>query len=164
MKTIIYTLTLLILSTSIKGQNYIKQDESGRYVYKGIEELQGVSKTQLYTKTLEYLAQRYNSANDVIQHKDPDAGKVIVKGNFATSLFSKKGHIRHTLTIDFKEGKFRFNYSSFIYSASGTSDMYFDSKKFYYKKKLLAEAEMNAVSFVNGLKNYLKSSDSDDDW
>ena len=43
-------------------------------------EVPGFSQKQIYTRTLEWMTKTYVSANEVIQLKDPDHGKLIGRG------------------------------------------------------------------------------------
>lgn len=51
-----------------------------------IQVMNGMTKDELYKKSLSWVARNYNSANDVIQLKDQENGQIICKG-LALPLF-----------------------------------------------------------------------------
>jgi hypothetical protein len=79
-----------------------------------IKEFPGLSKTDLYTRSLDWVARSFKSANDVIQLKDPENGRIIGQGlgsaTFDLGLF--KRHFRYTMIIDVKDGKMRVSYEN----------------------------------------------------
>jgi hypothetical protein len=69
----------------------------------------------------EWIALTHKSANGVFQMADKEASKIIVKGNFPTGMFMKKGWIGHTLTFEFKDGRLRYTYFNFNYYSPGSA-------------------------------------------
>lgn len=135
------------------------------YQSKIVIQIDSLKKDQLYSKTKEWLALYYKSANDAIQLADKESSKIIVKGNFSTNLFMKEGWIGHTLVIDFKDGKIRCIFSDFNYSSIGSGKIAFESNSLGFKKKIFTETEDNIKSFVENLKAYLLQNDiKKDDW
>lgn len=123
MKHFFIILSLTLFSTTVFSQSkeQIEKIESYKDLYtiekgevvfsKVIEDIPG-TKDEIYARALSYFAIAYNSANDVIQMKDKDAGTVIGKGIF--TVYKKENMIsfeeykcNHTLRIDAKEGRAR---------------------------------------------------------
>lgn len=48
--------------------------------YTGVVEATDATKAQLYARALEWMARAYQSANDAVQLKDPEQGKLVAKG------------------------------------------------------------------------------------
>lgn len=73
-------------------------------------------KAQLYSYSLEWVAKKWKSANDVIQNKDPEAGVIVVKGGLttvpSTMGIPAKGITLTTLTIRVKDGKAKMEFES----------------------------------------------------
>lgn len=69
------------------------------------------SKDQLYSLTKTFIAEKWNSANDVVQNDDKDGGVIILKG----------------LTNKFHQ-KYLMNYHEFVYQY--TIKFYFKDKKY----------------------------------
>ena len=100
----------------------------------------------------------------MIQFKDDESGKIIVKGNFSTSLFMKQGFIKHTLVLEFKDNKFRYNYSDFSYYSAGSGEMNFESSM-AFKSKILSITESDIDLSIADLTKYIqKVSKSNDNW
>ena len=123
-----------------------------------------VKKDQLFSKAKEWIALNYKSANDVIQLVDKETSKIILKGNFSTSLFLKQGWIGHTLVLDFKDGKFRYSYTDFNYYSPGSGSMSFESSMMS-KKKVIKTTEENIESSILSLNKYLMAqSKTNNNW
>ncbi|RFM31602.1 DUF4468 domain-containing protein [Chitinophaga silvisoli] len=117
----------------------------------------------LYSRALQWVALNYKSANDVIQYKDAEVRKIIIKGNFPIFMFLKDGWIRHTLTLEFKDGRYRYIFSNFVYYSSGTGDMPFENK-LMSKNKLLAVTNEKISNSINSIDAYLKKKNQEDNW
>jgi len=82
--------------------------------YEGVVEVPGASKDQLYDRALEWMAKTYQSANDVVQIKDKEQGKLLAKGGIL--LFNDKvpaGYVVHTQTIYVKDGRYKYLLTGF---------------------------------------------------
>lgn len=155
---ILFAITpILVLSQEIKVN-----EESEKYEYQQIIELEGKSKNELFDKTKEWIALNYKSAHDVVQYESKENGKIIAKGNFVSSMFGKKGWVRHTVIFDFKDNKMRVTYTDFSYYSSGSGDMPFEQKMFS-KKKLIKNTKKNILKSIGFLKNHI-SANTDNDW
>jgi hypothetical protein len=159
------SLLLLTLITGVSFGQIIKLDSlSGKYQSQGIIKMDTLKKDFLYSKTKEWIALNYKSANDVIQLADKENYKIIAKGNFKTSMFMKEGWIAHTLVLDFKDGKIRYSYSDFSYYSPGSGTLSFEGS-LMAKKKILRETEQHIESSVEGIKEYiLQNATMTDDW
>ena len=68
-------LSLLILSfENSNSQNPLKFEQVFNY--------DGKTKDEIFSKTMLWVAEKYNSANDVVQLSDKDAGNIIVKAMY----------------------------------------------------------------------------------
>lgn len=56
--------------------------------YTGVIEAPNATKAQLYARGLEWMAKTYQSANDAVQLKDAEQGKLVAKGFMAVNLGS----------------------------------------------------------------------------
>jgi len=90
-------------------------------VFKVIDSVKG-NQNQLYIKAYQWMANTFNSAKEVIQMQDKEAGKLIGKGIMKTptakdGLGSKIGDdiVYYTISIDVKDGKYRCVLSDFIH-------------------------------------------------
>ncbi len=71
-----------------------------------------MSKGQLFDKSLMWAAQTYGSANDVIQYKDRNTGKIIGKGIGKAYLNLYDRGFSYTFNIDTKDKKVRLSFSN----------------------------------------------------
>ncbi len=165
MKTLLTGIFLVfILPKVLLGQGLKIDEETGKYTKQATVEIDSMAKGQIFKKAVEWIALNYKSANDAIQLKDEETGRIILKGNFSTGLFMKQGWIKHTLVLEFKDNKFRYTYSDFSYYSSGSGEMLFE-KSIMSKNKVLAETETNIDKSVFSLKEYiLKSKKAKDNW
>jgi len=117
----------------------------------------------LYSRAMEWVALNYKSAKDVVQYANADGRKIIVKGNFPIFMFLKDGWIKHTLTLEFKDGRYRYLYNNLSYYSPGTGDMPLESN-IMSKKKLLARTNQEIVSSIESIDAYLKATPKKDNW
>ncbi|TDE07733.1 DUF4468 domain-containing protein [Flavobacterium sandaracinum] len=162
----LFTLCLFaVFSINTFGQNIVKDSISQKYEAHQIIELESLKADVIYTKTKEWIALNYKSAQDVIQLADKESLKIIVKGNFNSTLFMKQGSISHTLVLDFKDGRMRYTYSDFSYYSSGSGSMAFESKNLGFKKSIIKSTEKDLKTSIESLKKYiLQNTNNNNDW
>lgn len=153
----------IFISITSNAQNIDINPDTGTYQTQGVIEVEGLQKDKIYQKSLEWIALNYRSADDVIQFKNQDAGKIIAKGSFISNRFGKKGWIRHILVLDFKDGRYRYTFSDFAYYSPGSGELPFETKM-VSKKKIIADTENDVSSTLNSLTDYLKKTEGNDDW
>jgi hypothetical protein len=157
--------SFLLLSATTFGQNIKLDSLSGKYQSEGIVHVDSLTKENLFTKAQEWIALNYKSGKDVIQLADKDNAKIILKGNFTTSMFMKEGYIGHTLIMEFKDGRFRYTYTDFSYESAGSGKMNFESKNMGFKKKIISKTEQNIVTSIESIKKYMvQNSKKNNDW
>ena len=104
-------------------------------------EVEGKSKDEIHSIINQWVAENYNSANNVIQMNDKEAGTIIVKG--VTDITTKnligkailknnsyvteyvESPIKYTLTINIRDGKYRLildTVNNYDLSTEGISD------------------------------------------
>lgn len=79
-----------------------------------------MSSKDLFSKALNFITLNFRSANNVIQLKDEENGKIICKGN--TSFSNNRpeyvdGVINFTLQISVKNGKYKYDFTDFVHEA-----------------------------------------------
>jgi hypothetical protein len=74
----------------------------------------GVTKDDIFDRTLRWTAQNFRSAKDVIDYQDKPSGTIIAKGIIPNVDYGAmvKGDLHFTLTIDCRDGKARYNYTN----------------------------------------------------
>lgn len=147
------------------GQTIEKDKETGLYATSGVIQVDSLAKDALYSKALEWISLNYKSAKDVIQYSSKEEGKIICKGNFMTSMFLKEGWIEHTMTLEFKDNRFRYTFTNFSYYSSGSGRVAFEGAMMS-KKKIIATTEEKIKNNLDDLTAYFKkaSSGKSDKW
>ena len=90
--------------------------ETNLITYTKVVDITGVSKDELFKRGLDWCNSFYKNPADVIREKDLPSGIIICKHRFKISNpYDKKagvatdaGMIQYTLTIDFKDEKYRY--------------------------------------------------------
>lgn len=125
MKKILILFSLIIISLTTNAQNPIKVDT--------IITIDNISKDDMFVKASTWIAQKYNSAQDVIQYSDKEAGVIICKGVFhhefgSRGLYSQfYGYIDYTLSIKFKDEKFRITIDNFTHRSDDPNNPFFSN-------------------------------------
>jgi hypothetical protein len=113
---LILSLVLAFISGKVNAQSSLPIDEDTKLItYTKVVEVTGTSKTDLYNRGFAWANKFYKNPADVIREKDAVAGKMVCKARFKlmnepdkSGLQTNAGDVMYTLTIDFKEGKFRY--------------------------------------------------------
>ena len=105
-------LSLLILSfENSNSQNPLKFEQ--------VFNSEGKTKDEMFSKAMLWVAEHYNSANDVVQLSDKDAGNIIVKAMYnhrygkAMYYGNSWGDISYTLSIQFRDDKYKISVGPF---------------------------------------------------
>lgn len=108
LKILIALSTLGFLACSNTGPRSSLEAGEGQWEY--IEE-HATTKDSAFVKTIEWIAVNYNSANDVIQLQDKEAGKIVVKGAapFVNVIYNE--HVSYTLAMTIKDQKMKFEFT-----------------------------------------------------
>jgi uncharacterized protein with TBP-like fold DUF4468 len=83
-----------------------------------------LSSNELYLRARAWFAESYRSAQDVIQMDDKENGKIIGKGNikYTSRIFAgsggTKGWIRYTISIQVKNGRYKYEISDFYHEGN----------------------------------------------
>lgn len=117
-----------------------------------IVELPGHSKTEIYNDSIEWFARSYNSANNVVQLKDPEVGKIIGRGSgYIDFGLGTGGYYSYTIIVDIQEERMRIRYEN-INSDSMNMD--------YWWKNISENLELHTESLINSVS----AKEADDIW
>ncbi len=90
-------------------------DEETKIVnYKGVVELSGVTKDELYQRALNFFKSYYKNSSQVIQNADAGSGKIEGKAQFTTQKTLKNGvkaqadMVKYSISIMVKDGKYKY--------------------------------------------------------
>lgn len=115
MKKVLISSIICILFFHAKSQEPL--------AFSKVIEAENKNKTELFIKINDWFAVNYNSANDVIQMADKEAGIIVGKGNMDYSLgkftyICYDGILNYTVKVQFKDNRFKVDISNFIHSVN----------------------------------------------
>ena len=175
MKKLLFTYVFL-LSASLFAQKPLEYDS--------IIEVEGITKNDIYVQVNDWLATTFNSANDVIQMADKDAGKFIVKGevsySYGKSMYNcTDGVLSFTIKVSARDNKFRFILTQISHKSGGNPDCEFgiitDAELFKikgsgkkWKNKIWLDIKSKSAdlhkNLLSSITDKVKKFDKDEDW
>jgi hypothetical protein len=121
MKLILGIIIMVMTSSISFGQDYELEEKT----VIGIFEIEGKNKSELFSSINKWISINYNSAQNVIQMNDKEAGTIIIKGinevvykNTMKSIYPKNKYIpeysttkfNHLIEINIKDNRYRVVY------------------------------------------------------
>jgi len=123
MKKVLLLVVMAVFSVSnLFSQNVVLPVDSvtGEISFKDIIKVDSVSSSELYIRARQWVATTFVSAKDVIQMDDKQSGTIIVKAmtDVRTTFMVKSpcGVVTYTLTINVKDGKYKYLFSNLWHS------------------------------------------------
>jgi len=121
------------------------------------------TKAELYDRAMAWIIKFYPNPTGMIQSKDPETGEIIGKAQFKISSKDKKGvesfdgMVAYTLTLSFKDGKFKYEISRIHWKQASYYDVskWMDTKDQYYKESYQGYIQQTNTYF-DTLKDDLK--------
>ncbi len=163
-------------SSFASGVDSLLQLRNDLYTIEEIIKVDSISKTELYSRILKWVALNYNSSNEVLQLKDSIVGEVIGKGlTKSTCHFSKITKpitIEYTFDILCKDNRIKVTYNRFVVTIhnniNGIDYPYTNSLELYdMKEKDLLRVHKSIKSSISqsliSLKNDLSKS-KEEEW
>lgn len=150
--------------------------------YTGVVKVQG-NKDELYSRAREWFAKAYNSSLNVIQMDDKEkiVGKALMQVYFkALGKDQKSGYVNYTISIYFKDNKYKYEITNFYHSgqynddgnyisAMGSCEDMMAEKKKSYKKVydyILYQVDENINNLIISLKEAMgkQATEKAKDW
>lgn len=156
------TLSILLMLVTVTSRAQLPLDpDTQKFTYAEVIEEPG-TKADLYARAREWFVHAYKSADDVIQLDDKENGQIIGKGKFSVYLSMNTRYVRHTVTIEIKDNKYRYIITSFILDwGNGIATEPFETvQKMYHKKLYTATAEA-VPDIIAGLKKQMATQKAD---
>ena len=102
-----------------------RNEETGRYEFQEVVTVEGVGADELLRRARAWAESDYRSiAKGVRQSGYKDKGRVTVRGNTSTKWMLDTVQIHHSLTIEAREGRYRYTMTDFDLEApSFTADL-----------------------------------------
>lgn len=119
MKKIILLFNSLLIAVVIftySGCASSKEATKEQMTHEYIKEYKGITKDQIFDRTMRWISQNFKSAKSVIDYQDKSSGTIIAKGIIPNVNLGGiyDANLSFTLTFDAKENKARFVYDNLI--------------------------------------------------
>jgi len=110
-------LFLLITKTAAAQQNLLSFDEHNKYIYYQVETMPGIPADTLMQRGLKFLKAAYPKTTVKQDNavKTEGVGKFLVYGGLSV-LKHEKGEIAYQLNIEYKDQKYRFWVTGFVFT------------------------------------------------
>lgn len=135
MKTFNFTTVFLLMTICLFGQKqkdvtptFPFDDETKRISYAEVVLVDSsISKNELYSRGREWFAKAYKSSTDVIQMDDKESGKIVGKAlmqvyHKALGGNYKSGYINYTISLYFKDGRYKYEVTNFHHTGQYVGD------------------------------------------
>lgn len=180
--TILFFLPTLANAQKNKGEysvpNLPVNEATGLITYEEVVEVDGMSAGSLYDKALGWANGFYNNPANVIRESDREKGLIICKSRYRLSnpadkkgVVTSAGDAMYTLTIQFREGRFRYSLSelNWMKASAYPAEQWMDESSQYYKEEFayyLIQSDMVAKETTASLKETMTTpvSEKKDDW
>jgi len=151
-----YFFPLLIICLTLFSCTPSRETSLSERTLQRVIDLPGLTQKQIYDKALEWMAKKYVSANEVIQLKDPDNGKIIGKGITDFTNYTATIPCEYSITIETKDGKCRVTCDQFI----GLWGEYKGRSPILYENHVY-EVRTNLANLIDNLSVFLKNNKPD---
>lgn len=150
MKKISLLLSVILIFGCAGGLSIIEPEGEFQRTF----EIISLSKSEIYTKSLQWIENTAIDSKEVIVFQDEEIGKIIGRGKsyIYYKPTSSNKYFKYTLTIDVKEHQVRITFSNFYSEDISGGSIMVD---YFYK----LEDKLEALSL--DLSNYLKTFDED---
>jgi hypothetical protein len=142
-----------------------------------VVDVPGATKAELYDRAMSWITKFYPNPTGMVQSKNPETGEIIGKAQFRISSKDKKGvesfdgMVAYTLTLNFKDGKFKYEISRIHWKQASYYDVskWMDTKDQYYKEVYQGYLQQTTTYFdtmKTDLKKAVKTppAKKKDDW
>lgn len=77
-----------------------------------VVEFSGMSQDEIYQSAEDWIARSFRSANDVVQLRDPENGRLVGQGTGSEVIAFYNRYFDYTMIIDIREGRMRVQYEN----------------------------------------------------
>ncbi len=165
----------LVLTSSTIGQELIMNDNTKKYYSENVVNMRSMSKDSLFERSLKWLYKEYpktgkketyinsEGKDKILTHQffDPDPNNF---WGYGSSL-----RVGFILTIEFKEERFKYNYTDFYFYSIGDGKLLFESNRFQQydlimRDRMLEETDKYLKKSIAELVAYLQNYKVNSDW
>lgn len=149
-------LSLLLIAVLMTGCVNMANYELGSSdnMFSRVVEVEGASKDELFDRAMQFVALNYVNANEVVQYRDKDAGKIIIKGvvgvQHPETFVYEKVKFSYTEVIEVKDAKARIYRYNFTYLLNGVGMR--NADKAWESRALFSATFMHLTAFESALQ------------
>lgn len=148
MKNIVFLLAFLVGCASVP----IGQATSAS----GTVDVRGASKKQIYQKALQWLTYKFVSGKAVVDYKDPDAGRIIAKGDLVIPMqVGSRAEVHVIATIDCVAGRSRIMVEATDCASVAPNGTRWPCTSMYVYPSSIEEIKASPVKFVEDFRDYM---------
>src|SRR6185437_7867015 len=121
-----FIIFIIGLTFKAKAQDFPIDPTTKKIAFVGVVPAEGMTRSALFDRALVVLHRMYKEADTKISVKDKDNGVIVVKGFTQLMEKLKSGVMNpnpqlvlYTLTISFKDGKYRYEFTDFVQNRAG---------------------------------------------
>jgi hypothetical protein len=158
---------LLLIPVLGISQEYPIDKETGKITYQVTKEIEGKGKNDLYLSALEWFATSYKDANEVIQFKDQESGKVIGRALMRLPNALSTVSLFYNITVEVKDGKYRATVTDLYFQSSPTYGFNLEDQPptMIGKKAFCQRVNIEVMTLLKGLHEEMKkAAPVDEDW
>ncbi|MBL7924935.1 MAG: DUF4468 domain-containing protein [Bacteroidia bacterium] len=179
-----HLLTLLVMALLLpvilpaQDASLPRDAKSGLISYSAVKEVAGTNSAALYQRAIGWASAFYKNPADVIRERDSSGGKIVCKARFKIAnpadkkgLVTDAGNVMYTLSIQFKDGRYRYEMTAFNWKQPS----YFACEKWMDKtsasylpvyESYLQQTTAEAIRVLNSLEKALSTAaaENKDDW
>ena len=178
MRKAIIILVIILTTIAVNAQT-ISEIPKKNLSFEKVIQTENINKTDLFISVNEWFATSYNSANDVIQMSDKEAGKIIGKGVMNCNMdgnSSYDGKINYTINVAIKDNRYKVILSNFTHTGKGISLGLITNEEIYstkgmlkkYNNKAWKDIKLMIEDYCNNIftdiSKKANNSNTDDDW
>ena len=125
--------------------------------FQKIYDIKDVGATEIFDRTVEWLAKTFVDSREVIELKDRERGKIIGNGIVKFKDVVNISNCKYMVTIDIQKGRFRITFSNYLWIGTSLGDIALDKK--YHVDQVNSSFLILSDDLYNYILNY-----SDDKW
>jgi len=144
------TLTSFSQAEKTTTANNFPLNEKGEVVYTEIVKSDSTNYKELYVRAHVWFANTFNSAQNVVQLDDKDAGHIIGKGVFEFDETVMVVWVNFTIEIQTKDGKYKYTLSNFLYKGYRLEEITFDPSD-------IQKINLKILNIIDGLKKSMQT-------
>lgn len=148
-------------------------EATGKYTYLAVVQVDGASAADLYSRARAWVAKTYRSAQAVVQLEDDQAHRLVAKGvmKFQVDLPSviTPGKLQpvemvvpHSVTIECKDGRYRFTLTDFEWVTSSLPKAPLESDVSKRMGNLLQGVDQDSKALIASLEAAMKVSGAEE--